>query len=61
MAKDNMTWNQWEERLFTSKDKELSDIDNLRVALFGSMTREQYAEMKRVSKGPPPAKTMRQK
>ena len=58
MAKENMTWKEWERHLFTSKDRKLSDIDNLRVALIGDMTPEQYAEIKRLSKGPPPPKKM---
>ena len=56
--KDDLTWTQWERKIFTSKGK-LSDIDDLRVALLGSLTPEQYAEIKRATKGPPPAKKMR--
>ena len=55
---DDLTWNQWEQKIFTSKGK-LSDIDDLRVAILGALTPEQYDEIKRETKGPPPAKKMR--
>lgn len=57
-VQDDLTWNQWEQKIFTSKGK-LSDIDDLRVAILGALTPEQYDEIKRETKGPPPAKKMR--
>lgn len=53
---NNTTWNKWEKHVLTAKRTAQSDIDNLRVALIGSMTPEQYAEVKRASKGPPAPK-----
>lgn len=57
-VQDDLTWNQWEQKIFTSKGK-LSDIDDLRVAILGALTPEQYDEIKRVTNAPPPAKKMR--